>query len=335
MSNGLVTIQSLKDQFPALADPSRMKRVIADNFGDEGVNMGSLPTICVAGQGKEYWNFKEGGKERPVESFTGILLAFAPFRLLYLDKGSGGQPDCVSVDTKAPVDPEMCKAWNPAGKCVRKMGTGRQAKTVAVCPYAEFGSGVDEKGNATDGCRCPEKMNLIVMLPGKTLPYRLQLPPTSLKAFRLWRAAMMAAELSFYEAVIQFTVKARTIPSSGWKVSEAAMETYKVDGAPAVIPEAVQESLGLHGLRRIWGELLTEAQPASLEGGGEGEGEGEGDDETLGDQVDAAVDAHNAEQAAINAVLGDDGGAEYEEPAQMDDGIEDAEFTTEDETPTY
>lgn len=99
-----------------------------------------------------------------IGQFDGIILdhncANAWWETSFEISGGGVPPDCLSLDGITP-DPSSAK---------------RQCDTCTMCPLNQFGS--DGRGKA-----CKNMKRVHVLINGSLLPYRLTLPPSSLRAF--------------------------------------------------------------------------------------------------------------------------------------------------------
>lgn len=58
-----------------------------------------------------------------------------------------------------------------------------ETRSCATCPYNQWGSGTNEKGEPTRGKACKEMRRVFIAQPDAYVPVFISLPPTSLKAF--------------------------------------------------------------------------------------------------------------------------------------------------------
>ena len=101
----------------------------------------------------------------------------------YNPNEDGKQPDCFSTDGERP---------DPTSLAV-------QSDLCATCPHNQFGSAVDQSGNAMKGKACADSKILAVFVPGsrkvETDPkiYQFKLPPASLKNFGMYVKQLSSA----------------------------------------------------------------------------------------------------------------------------------------------
>ena len=101
----------------------------------------------------------------------------------YNPNEDGKQPDCFSTDSERP-DPTSL---------------AMQSDLCATCPHNQFGSAVDQSGNAMKGKACADSKILAVFVPGsrkvETDPkvYQFKLPPASLKNFGMYVKQLSSA----------------------------------------------------------------------------------------------------------------------------------------------
>ena len=101
----------------------------------------------------------------------------------YNPNEDGKQPDCFSTDSERP---------DPTSLAV-------QSDLCATCPHNQFGSAVDQSGNAMKGKACADSKILAVFVPGsrkvETDPkvYQFKLPPASLKNFGMYVKQLSSA----------------------------------------------------------------------------------------------------------------------------------------------
>lgn len=65
--------------------------------------------------------------------------------------------------------------------------TTGEVRTCKDCPYNQFGSGVDNKGNPSQGKACKNMRQVYILRRGDIFPMVLTLPPTALGAFAGYR----------------------------------------------------------------------------------------------------------------------------------------------------
>ncbi len=135
------------------------------------------------------------------DDFEGIRLSFRRAKI-----PSGGAVT-FELPTDDPADPECTRtiegiilsnhpanAYWPGGGfdentppiCMSddgKQGIGTPGGTCVTCPFNQYETGVDSKGNPTKGKACKNMRQLYILRSGEYMPIQLSLPPTSLRAF--------------------------------------------------------------------------------------------------------------------------------------------------------
>ena len=158
------------DKLPAELQDEIRKYLSEGNSEDARGAKPDLPQIKVLHAGAQSFRI---GDEAPVVEFKGIVVhshiahAWWEKPMGHGDGGGGDMPDCFSLDGLKPA---------PEGKLV-------QASECAPCPLNQFGSDIKPDGSAGRGKACKNMRRIYVLLPGRSLPCRMTLPPTSLKAW--------------------------------------------------------------------------------------------------------------------------------------------------------
>lgn len=237
--------------FPIPMDqmPEYLKAVSAEKNASfvEGINAGAPPRIKL--NGKSFVLVSSDGTETPfpfkqlVEGADGQ--AYMPIIIL-ASKGSlvksyystgynpneeGRAPDCFSNDGERP------------DKSVKIP----MAPTCAQCQYNAFGSGTDEKGNATGGKACSDVKLLAVFVLDKGV-FGLRVPPASLKGFRSYVQDMTGRNIPVDRVVtyLGFDAKAShpvlAFRFGGWVPQESVTALDQL----AVSPEAMDAIAGFN-----------------------------------------------------------------------------------------
>lgn len=134
--------------------------------------------------------------DEPASYFDMTVLNVQKSKTYYVDgytEGSAEKPDCFSNDGKTPdssVDDPQCE-------------------TCALCPHNAWGSGVNEKGEATAGKACSDVQRLAIASPSNLDdPYLFRVPPASLKNFAEVSKFLTTKRVPLNGAVIRFSFDA-------------------------------------------------------------------------------------------------------------------------------
>jgi len=166
-------------------DGEELRRLIADNLGGEEMRPLDWPRIRIPAAGGKQWLVPAADGEAEVaRTIQGVIL-FARARRVYwsrsLEDGSGGAPpDCVSHDS-------LHGQGSPGGDC-------------AACGNAEFGT---SRGGEGRGKACKEFRELYLLRRESIIPEIVVLPPSSLKPWRSYLAALTRSAVALSACVTE------------------------------------------------------------------------------------------------------------------------------------
>jgi hypothetical protein len=122
------------------------------------------------------------------ETFDGIIVAWRACRAYWPGEFSGAEPPaCSSPDGKRGFG-------EPGGEC-------------QDCPFSAWKSAKDGRGQA-----CKAMRRLLILGAGDWLPRLLTLPPTSIKASRLYMTSLARQGRIYYSVVTEFGLKPEKNP---------------------------------------------------------------------------------------------------------------------------
>ena len=163
---------------------------LAAMFGDPMDNLEGtspkLPKIKIASQGGV---FEIEGQEDSTKTITGVILESHRMNSYYREAFSGGNamPDCWSADG------------------VRPGGEFREAETCAACPMNQFGSALKGGGKA-----CKNGRMVHILIGDDPIPYRMILPPTSIKAWDKYMLMLAGKKRPHASVVTTLTMTKQT-----------------------------------------------------------------------------------------------------------------------------
>lgn len=170
----VMKMDDVEEQFPVLAqDQERIQEVMRMNLGEDlEISPFDLERLTVPTGGQTKW--PNGDK-----IIRGAITAWTNCRAYWKDDFSGSQPpDCSSPDGKY-------GEGDPGGEC-------------ATCPNAQFKSAPgDSRGQA-----CKAMRRLLFLQPEDWLPLMVTVPPTSLKACRLYLTRLFRKRGRMFYSVI-------------------------------------------------------------------------------------------------------------------------------------
>lgn len=184
MTNALAVVEQA--QFPIIGhDPEEIANLIGENFGDEQFSPFDLDKITVPGGGATTWEVPTIEGPKDMKEFKGVIVIAQKARGYWQSEGmaDGTPPDCASEDGVYGVG-------DPGGLC-------------AKCPLSQAGSSSREDSK---GAACKERQNLFVLLEGSMFPIMVQVPRTSLKNFKKYKARITGQMKSIHQVVTSFTL---------------------------------------------------------------------------------------------------------------------------------
>lgn len=147
---------------------------------DEDFNTSSMPELTIPKAGSLKWDLDDTA----LKTVRGTILCWQQVRVYYADEFTGGNepPDCSSDDCKFGLG-------EPGGACKQ-------------CPFAQWGSGKN------GGQACAQRMKVLFLVEGQLLPIYLNLPPSSLSAFKNYAYALSSKGLPIWGVVTELSLVA-------------------------------------------------------------------------------------------------------------------------------
>lgn len=168
-----------------------------------------------------------------VSSFTGTILHANRCNALWLkekEKKSGNEPPiCMSMDGVKPVKSPSQKAVN-----------------CRDCPYNQYGTGVDDKGQKTKGKACKNMKRLHILIPGESMPVRLTLTPTSLKNGDKYMTELTRKGVNYKIVETEFSLDPKT--NGVEKFSSVKMTAKGYVWGGQIVPQFVFERVDRNGM---------------------------------------------------------------------------------------
>jgi hypothetical protein len=213
--------------------------IIKRNVGSGQLSQGDLDRVRVPAGGGTTWEIPAIDGTRDSKVIEGVVVAWADVRAFWMEKYDGGRtpPDCSSDDAETGVG-------KPGGSC-------------GVCPNAQFGTAVNDKGELTDGQACRLMRVMAILQKDDLVPIILVAPPTSVGELRKYFLRLASRALAFCDVVTELTLTA-TVSKTGMKhsvVSPAVAEQLDDEARARIAPyvETFGRSLG-RGTSRKYAE---------------------------------------------------------------------------------
>lgn len=188
---------------------------IGEAIAEEMDGLGSIPydKVKIPSGGGLVFEIPTEDEDNPdtEKEIVGVLLFHHPINGYWENKydGQNNNPDCSSYDGKTGVDKDGC------------------VHNCSTCLHNQFGSGIDEKGNATGGKACKNMHRCYILREGNPVPILLTLPPTSLKGLRDYLGKQVVLKgMRSYQVITQVTLK-KEVSSGNITYSRAVFK--KVD----------------------------------------------------------------------------------------------------------
>ncbi|MED1801820.1 hypothetical protein [Brevibacillus porteri] len=251
MSN-LPVIQNPTINLPMLNNPSEVFEILEENMAGATPE---FPRVKVPSGGGIAFEVPGDDPENPdsVKELEGVVLDHFPVNAFWKQKFSGenNPPDCSSVDGKIGKAPE--------GAPVKWAGGMQDCKT---CPFNQWGTGVDQQGNPTNGKACKNMHQLFILRENEVFPVQLTLPPTSMPNWTAYTARLSGKLKRFYGVVTKVKLK-KAKSSGGIDYSEAIFGSSK-ELSPEEIPAMKALSDQLKGaMRKVAIDNMTEGSEPS------------------------------------------------------------------------
>ena len=179
MSKEIVKRESF---LPLVSDADAMRDIIEMNLGGEGISAFDLPRIAIPASGGLTWTIPTPDGEVTTKELTCIIAATQSCRGYWPGDYAGSTPPaCSSMDGK--------------------YGDGQPGGPCAQCPFAQWDSGRNGRGQA-----CKAMRRLFLILPGTILPYVLTLAPTSLRPMSTYMIGLTSAMRPYCSVVTGITL---------------------------------------------------------------------------------------------------------------------------------
>lgn len=188
----VATMQSgelVPSNFKALSvDAKQLTTFMKDNLGGQGFRLTDLDKIKVPSGGGSTWEVPTLQGNKPYQVLEGIILHFKDVRAYWKEKDGGNKPpDCSSSDSAHGVG-------DPGGDCQK-------------CPFAQFGSATDDRGNAAGGQACKAMRLFLFLREDDMIPMIVALPPTSLQNAKKYFLRLVANGYPFYGVTTQIRLE--------------------------------------------------------------------------------------------------------------------------------
>lgn len=197
-----------KQQIIALDTSNKKVDALLFNMKEAGgIKDSDLIKIKNPSGGALAWEVPNGDEVEYKKTLRGIIIGKTPRRTLWKDKsiGSGEVPVCSSNDMiRGTIRKHEDGSLDVPENLLAIGMPGGGTNECAGCPFNEWGTAVDGKGNPTRGKACQETLNVYLLCENEVLPYKLSIPGGSLKSFG---DALKKLPVRWTNAVIELSLK--------------------------------------------------------------------------------------------------------------------------------
>jgi hypothetical protein len=220
----VATVPDTDDALPpvlrALRDEGDdIREMLAENLAGTRLGKFDLPRLKVPSGGGVAFNRTTSKGADAAKTVRGVIIHQGPGRQMWrqrMEESSGNTPpDCVSVDGLTGIG-------DPGGDC-------------ASCSLNQFGSADSINGKESRGKKCKEGIQVFMLLDDAyALPTMLQLPPTSIKAFRGWINSISQENKRYWRVYVEIGLQGvKNANGPDYSVATFTLLDYVTD--PAIV----------------------------------------------------------------------------------------------------
>jgi hypothetical protein len=192
-------ITKLTDSFPALRnDPALMLEVFQENLGGETIGSRDLDNIKIPSGGGTSWEVPSIDGGIAAKTIEGVVVQHGLRRAYWASRKVTNQPpQCRSDNSRDAI-----------GDPGSNLGPNRDGVGACLeCPLAEFGTGVDENGQANNSQACKQMRQVFFLMSDGLLPRVVTLPPTSLAVSKTFFLQLANNGIPYHHAVVELSLE--------------------------------------------------------------------------------------------------------------------------------
>lgn len=218
----------LVDRYEGI-DPELMAELqdeLSDLDPESGITCRQIKVPSGGGIAYEVQGEEEGDAE-PMKEILGVIV--------FTHRLSGYWPGSFGSAKDAKDKIPVCSSMD--GKTGFNHSTG-EVTVCENCPYNQYGTGTDEKGNPSRGKACKNMRRIYLLMDGDPNLYLLSVPPTSIKDVNKQLAKILASGTPYTGIIVSLTLE-KAKNSNGVEYSKVAV---KKSGLlpPAIAAQVVQ-----------------------------------------------------------------------------------------------
>lgn len=198
-NTALATMDSfaITDRYEGI-DPELLAELqdeMADLDPESGITCRQIKVPSGGGIAYEVQGEEEGDAE-PMKEILGVIV--------FTHRLSGYWPGSFGAAKDARDKIPVCSSMD--GKTGLRPETGEVAECES-CPFNQYGTGVDEKGNPSKGKACKNMRRIYLMMDGDPNFYLLSVPPTSIKDVNKQLAKILAGGTPYTGMIVSLTLE--------------------------------------------------------------------------------------------------------------------------------
>lgn len=192
------------------------KEVIETNLGSEKLKPSDLDCAKVPTGGGTSWTVPGIAGDETTKEIVGVIVYNKHVRAYWESKGTNGPPQCSSLDCIVGIG-------TPGGSCEK-------------CPYAQFGSAVNDRGESGRGQACKQSRLLFVLREEDMLPIIVRVPPSSLDAIKKYMMRLTQKNIRYSGVLTRLSLDveknadgvkfAKIVPTLAGQLSKADADKF-------------------------------------------------------------------------------------------------------------
>lgn len=175
----------------ATVNPEEIRDAVSENLDGDAIGISDLERVHIPAGGGVFWELidPDSGEPQNEKTIEGVVVAMKNTRGYWATRGTGNPPDC------------RCDNYRYGE---HNIGSGKPGGDCDKCQFAQFGSAVDDKGNAGKGQACKMMKNFFILRKNDILPLLLVAPPTSLRPAKRYLTTLSAQRKSVKAIITSF-----------------------------------------------------------------------------------------------------------------------------------
>ena len=142
---------------------------------------------------------EDDGDADPMKEVEGVIL--------FTHRLNGYWPNAFGTASNPEDKIPTCSSMDGKTGIVQAGSRSGEVINCETCPYNQYGTGVDDKGNPKKGKACKNMRRIYLMMDGDPNFYLLTVPPTSIKDVNKQLAKILASGTPYTSMIVGFTLE--------------------------------------------------------------------------------------------------------------------------------